>query len=131
MNRFIRSFWPALAWAIVITYLSVVPGDNLTLPPFEYADKLAHSGVYYLLSMLIIAGISRQWDSGLRLGRAVFIAILISIVLGGVLELIQQNMLSTRSGDVLDFVANTLGSFLAGLTHYVFKPFGKLLKDLK
>ncbi len=128
MLKVIRAFWPAIIWSLVIIFLSTTSGDNLSLPPFKNADKLAHLGVYYILSVLIIIGFSWYRNKQHQTRRAVWLALIASVILGGMLEIVQEYFLGSRAGDILDFFANTLGSFFAGLTFYVFKPARRLLK---
>ena len=49
------------------------------------------------------------------------IAALFAIVYGGSLELIQANLLKSRSGDIIDFLFNTAGVVLAALLWMILK----------
>jgi len=91
-------FWPALAL--------VAWGELTPHPPELHApDKLLHFLAYFGL-----AGIA---STALTHRRAVVIAVLGLIALGGALEILQ--MFTGRDAEWLDEAANTLGAILGGL----------------
>lgn len=120
MKKICVSLLPAILWAITIFILSAVPGDKLYMPPIWNADKFAHIAVYFVLSASLIFGF-------LRIGycksfiRQIFMAITISVVFGGILEILQQHIFIGRFGDILDFVANSTGAILAGFIAFLFR----------
>lgn len=87
-----------------------MPGKNLpqiNLGELLEADKIAHVGVYLILTLLIFRGLSRRK----RLDtRNVVWAILISIGYGIFLELGQYYFFPGRYFEFFDIVANIIGS---------------------
>lgn len=105
-----KVFIPAIFWAAVILVLSATPGQNL--PQIDFgdllaADKIAHVGVYLILTLALIWGFNRQK----RLNkRNLLIAILISGGYGVLLEFCQYYFFPGRYFEILDIVANIIGS---------------------
>ena len=125
MKTFLKAYTPAIIWAITVFVLSAVPGDNIPMPPILNADKIAHLGVYFILCAALIYGFLRA-DSCANINKSIVVAILISVLFGGMLEILQQHLFVGRFGDILDFAANSTGAILAGLLVLPFK--NKILK---
>lgn len=120
MKHVLKAYSPAVIWAVTITVLSAVPGNKLYMPPIWNADKYAHLGVYFVLAACLIFGFLRAGHCQ-NLRSSVVSAILISMVFGGILEILQQYVFVGRSGDILDFTANSIGAILAGLLALLFR----------
>ncbi len=102
---------PALLWASAVTYLALTPLPD-TLPPFPMFDKLAHLGAFGLLSLLLAIPTAM-----VRVKYAISLLIrllIIPAIYGAALEIIQP-LVSNRTGDPYDFLADLIGSGLAFL----------------
>jgi VanZ family protein len=96
----------ALAWAVLIGILSLLPGDALPpLPPFPGADKLAHAGFYLLLGFLL------AWSLHSPSHLALIVLALLIGLYGYSLEL-GQLYVPGRNYDLLDALANFAGGTL-------------------
>lgn len=116
-------FIPAVIWGVIIIILSAVPGNKLPMPPIWNADKFAHLGVYFILSVLIIYGFWESHQRQASLRKPILLSIVTTILLGGILEILQEYLFIGRYGDYLDFTANTSGSLLAALLFSLINPF--------
>jgi VanZ family protein len=106
----LRYFIPAIVWAAVILILSATPGKNL--PQIDFgdlleADKIAHVGVYLILTLLIFRGLYRRKRLN---NRNIGWAILISAGYGILLETGQYFFFPGRYFEFFDIVANIIGS---------------------
>ena len=121
------SFIYAIIWALIILVFSGVPGNSIKLPPIWNADKILHLIVYMVLSVLLVIGFffSKKSKSFLNI---IFLTISLSTIYGGVIELLQHYFFIGRYGDVLDFVANTIGAVIGALSVYLIKPILRFLK---
>ncbi|AEV32890.1 VanZ like family protein [Owenweeksia hongkongensis DSM 17368] len=106
----ILHFTPALVWGIFILYFSTMPGPEVPNVFQSLNDKLIHAAIYFVATILIYFGFLRFKYGNPISGKALFISCLISIVFGGVIELLQSYYVPGRVGDWFDFVANTSGS---------------------
>jgi VanZ family protein len=96
-----------------------MPAQEFPKVDVQFADKWAHWVMYAFLFLAISAErIIRKRTT--HFPCFILIAILVSIY-GGLMELGQAYLTSTRHGDWLDVAANTFGAFcgLACLTLYI------------
>ncbi|MBI2721811.1 MAG: VanZ family protein [Bacteroidetes bacterium] len=101
---------------MVIFGLCATPGQyipSLSWLELLSFDKLVHASIFFILVVLILI-VCIKYTLSLR--RVIFYVAL-CIFYGGLLEWMQANLFSNRSGDALDFIANTFGC-LAGCFFY-------------
>lgn len=115
---FLLSFWPAIVWGIVILLLSITSGETaskLFIFKFKNADKIAHFGLYFIFSYLLMFGFKRFYLNEIfrHKKQAIAYAVLISIIFGSWMEILQLTLQSTRSAEFFDFVANSIGAVFA------------------
>lgn len=114
----------ALIWAIIIFIFCIIPGKDLPDLSFWDADKAAHALVFAILVFLLGRGFSRQFTFNRLRYRPLLFVVSISIVYGGLLEIMQSTLLTDRFGDMFDFIANCIGCFAGA---WVFHKFHKRL----
>jgi len=111
----------AIIWAVVIIVLCNV---KLPVPDGEGGlffvgfDKMVHVGFFYILTILLFYGkINYQHSYNFR-SLTIFKIIMISIILGGGIELLQWKVFTYRSAEWWDFTCDMLGTFM-GVFSYV------------
>ena len=102
-----------IATAIVILSLIPIP-EVPQLENISLLDKWVHMVMYGGLCMVIWWEYLRQHRS-IHWHRALVGAVLLPVALGGGLELAQKYLTTCRSGEWLDFLANSVGVVLAAL----------------
>ena len=102
-----------VATAIVILSLIPIP-EVPQLENISLLDKWVHMVKYGGLCMVIWWEYLRQHRS-IHWRRALVGAVLLPVALGGGLELAQKYLTTCRSGEWLDFMANSVGVVLAAL----------------
>jgi len=107
---FFRYFYPALLWAAFILLLTMTSGKEFPSVSLLSFDKIVHVFLFSVQSYLFFRAFIRQSRFiSLRYHPIVF-SLLFSILLGASTELIQAFVLTDRSGDVFDFIANCIGT---------------------
>ena len=101
----------SLLAATAIVVVSLIPVPELPIQDVPLYDKWAHFVMYGVLS-LIVWWEYRRGHKDINWGKALILALIAPIVLGGLLELAQSYLTTCRNGDWLDFVANTIGALL-------------------
>ncbi len=72
-------------------------------------DKFVHASIFFVEQILFMRALQYSFKgSG-------WIALLFCVAYGGALELMQYYIFSQRSGDVLDFIANSTGAVVGFL----------------
>ncbi len=115
-----KGFLPAILWSFVIIILSILPGK--TMNSFSFSDlwnidKLGHLLVYGIHTILLLQGF-RQLNKEILIGHCIS-ALLLSVLLGFSIEIIQDSFFPDRHFDILDLIANIIGS-IVGLIIYNF-----------
>ena len=96
--------------ALAIVLLSLLPIPDVRMPvKVPLVDKWTHMVMYGVLTLMIWLEYIRAHRQmrGLRL---LLLAFLAPIAMGGALELMQAYLTTCRSGEWLDFVANSIGA---------------------
>lgn len=125
MYLFLKNFWKTIVWACVIVILSCMPEDNIQSQKWNIIpnqDKFLHLLFYGILGYLFIKALQIQFKIT-KLNRRIFI-ISFSFILtfGIILELIQEKMIQSREGEVLDLLFDLIGFFIC-LVFIYFVPY--------
>ena len=114
MSSYIRyTLIPAVV-AIVIFYLTCIVNVE-SIPVSEsllHYDKIAHFGMFFVLSAAIYYDYYRLHHGKPNKLKWVLLGLIVPVIYGGLIEIVQQNYFG-RSGDLMDFLADSLGSLTA------------------
>lgn len=118
-----KVFIPGSIWAVIILILSIIPNNRV--PKFSWAnfwnvDKAGHLFFYMVLAYFIMMAIGRYY-SGMRARKVILIGIVSASLYGLLMESLQSFISPSRYFELLDLIANIIGSFIAILI-YKFKP---------
>ena len=85
-------------------------------------DKVAHLLMYATFAFLCLWGYRKQFISnGIAYQKkALLLALVISIAYGGVTELMQEYLVTSRTGDWVDFAADAVGTLVGVAIFYHF-----------
>ena len=109
LRLYLRRYPITLLLAVGIVFLSLLPIPDLKVEvPVPLADKWTHMLMYGVLTLVIWFEYRRSHQD-LSKGKLLLFAFLAPIAMGGLLELAQVYLTTCRSGEWLDFVANTIG----------------------
>ena len=117
MITFLKNYALSILVIAIIIYLSFFTPPENDMPTIPFLDKIVHLCMYgglttVLWSQYFWCHKSIQW-SHLIIG-----GVICPIVMSGLIEIGQSTLTETRSGEWMDFVANTTGVFLATLFSY-------------
>ena len=122
----LKHLMPALIWAAGIFIIISMPGSSIPksrLLNIENIDKAIHFSLFFVLSLLLCYGFFKQ-NAFLNIqNHYLFFAVSIAIVYGGLTEILQAVLLSSRYGNIWDFFANSAGAIIGAFVFSVFfKP---------
>lgn len=101
------SFWLALFWTILILFLCLKSPSGEPKFYFPNSDKIVHFGFYFVFVLLWFRFlVFKDKNSNATLAML----IIVSIVLGILIEIAQKYFTINRHADWLDIVANAFGS---------------------
>ncbi len=126
--RYFLTHYPLSCCCIVVIWvICLVPIPETPLSDVAMIDKWTHFVMYGGLCLLIWAeygrNVSRRNDAGtsrastgMKWKKALVGAFLCPVVMGGLIEICQATLTGgNRSGDVLDFCANSIGVALGAV----------------
>jgi VanZ family protein len=100
--------WAALVWGLLTTdQLPQAPLVTHLLPEvfWPWQDKLGHAALFFVQALLLERAVRGRWATA----RRIAVAIAVCLLLGAATEL-RQRSLPHRDADVLDFVADAVGT---------------------
>lgn len=103
----------AILWAIftiVLCNINLPEGDGNGGFFFEGFDKLAHLGFFYVLTVLLFYGKIKFQHSYNFNSLTIFKIFVITIVIGGGIELLQWKVFVYRSAEWWDFACDMIGA---------------------
>lgn len=114
-HEHLYSFTPAILWGVFVGISTLIPSENIPDTVFNAYDKLVHAGVFAILTFLLFYAFRNHPESGMSAYRRKILVTIFSILYGGIIEILQSNFISGRSGDWIDFLADAIGCILVFL----------------
>ncbi|MGL4293588.1 MAG: VanZ family protein [Bacteroidales bacterium] len=116
MIYFLKKFYPTLSLICLICFLSLASFKSLpSTPTLPHMDKVVHFCMYAALSYVLLFDLTRTHSRQKIHTKKIIETLLIAICMGGLMELTQGYLTTTRSADWWDMLANTSGA-IAGTT---------------
>ncbi len=110
----------AIIWSILVLILCNMPMTGTgKLPLFEGFDKLAHTGFFFVLTVLLFYGKIRQQLSYTYRTITILKILLFTSILGGGIEILQLIVFTYRSAEWWDFFCDMIGVGM-GIFSYIF-----------
>lgn len=121
MIQTLKHQYLAIIWAIIVLILCDAPlGSNSNIPVlFEGFDKLAHTGFFFVFTVLLFYGKIRQQLSYSYRIITILKILMVTTLLGGTIELLQLKFFTYRSAEWWDFFADMVGVGM-GIFSYIF-----------
>ncbi len=112
-----HSYKLSILWALVIFALCSMPGR--LIPAVSWLellsfDKWVHAGVFFVLVSLLGISVKAHQQNN----KLFYLYFTLSVMYGGLLEIMQAKVFSERSADWYDVVANSFGCLIALLLHH-------------
>ncbi len=110
----LKRYFMSLMFALAICIVSLIPIRDVPFEDVRFIDKWAHLLMYGALSFTLWLEI---WQANHPKGLLcqLLLAFGFPLLLGGLLELCQAYLTTSRSGDWLDFAANATGAALISI----------------
>lgn len=96
-----------------VTFSSLYSFDGVHISRFNipHIDKIVHFTFYFVACVLGVFFLRERAGGKIQLRKALLIMTLLTISFGILMEVLQYSFTTQRSGDILDGLANTVGSF--------------------
>lgn len=100
----------AVLWTLFMAYLCLANFKSLPKIGIGGADKYVHVILYFVFTTLWSCHLKTRNSIGMV---SLIKVVVISIIYGSLIEMAQGVFTTTREPDILDVLANTLGSLIA------------------
>lgn len=106
-----------ISWMVFVTFSSLSSFEGVHVSRFNipHADKIVHFMFYFVACILGVLFLRERTGGNMQLGKALFIMTIATIGFGIIMELLQYSLTTQRMGDILDGIANTIGSFCGAM----------------
>lgn len=114
-------FLKPLVWLVIITILCIMPPSNLpTTSLFEIPqfDKIIHFGMYFVMALLLVHPLEKVYPPGVTRRVLAIDILLISLAVGGIIEILQFALAYQRSASWGDLVADLAGAAAGWLLYF-------------
>ena len=107
---YIKKYWKTIIFSLIILILCILPQNDIpesriNIPHF---DKILHFGVYFILAIIFSFELQKLYS----IFSKILIILIYSFILGAAIEIIQNYLIETRSGDWFDLIADIVGSIV-------------------
>jgi VanZ family protein len=110
MTNTLKYQYPAIIWAIIVLILCDMPmSTSGHMRFFEGFDKLVHTGFFFVLTVLLFYGKIKQQLSYTYRPLTIVKILIITVLLGGGIELSQLEFFTYRSAEWWDLFADMVG----------------------
>lgn len=120
ITNYLKKYPFTLILIVAIWYLSLFTPPDTRLDNVRFIDKWVHILMYGTLSVVLWVEVLRQ--KNVVFSRYEYFGIFFfPIIMGGLVELVQAYCTTNRTGDWLDFLANTVGAVIGTLIVLLWK----------
>ncbi len=100
-------------YSITLTVVCLIQTSAFEAVEITYADKVFHSVTHIVLVFAWFITFYNQLE--IKKSKALIYAVLISLTLGIVIEVLQGVLTTTREPDMLDILANVVGALIISI----------------
>ncbi|MBL4663839.1 MAG: VanZ family protein [Flavobacteriaceae bacterium] len=102
----------SVVYTLCITFLLLFPATNVPKIDVPSFDKIGH---VFMFTLLVVLWTLFVWSKGKKRGMKIWFVLFCAFIYGIIIETIQGLFLETRTADVWDLVANSVGILLGWL----------------
>jgi VanZ family protein len=117
-----KDYFKSFLSFLLILILCFLPGNSVNkvkFIDFLHFDKIVHFGMFFIFSFFLFADIKNKTQ--LQKKQIILIILSLTVIIGGLIELIQNFFIPNRFGDWFDFLADFSGSFAFILLSFFLK----------
>ena len=118
----------SIVFTILVAIASLVKPTSFPKTGVSFSDKIAHTAIYFILTILWLFSMMRQKVTQYPFSKIGIVILLLVIGYGIFIEFLQDTLTDYRSFDYYDMLANTLGACLGFL---IFRGFQQQIVNLK
>lgn len=123
--QFIVKYKNSIMWALVILIICGMPPSGLPTIKISGIDKIVHFGLFVVFALLLISEMNDQRNQLTVKNEHRWLGFIVTSVYGGLIELTQLYLFTSRGAEWADFFADIIGAAAAVV---VYPSINKFLK---
>jgi len=112
MIYLLKKYWLTALVLLIIFVLCFMKTSSLPAPPVRNFDKAVHALMFLCLSGVIFFDNTRYFRFPISKMRIFWSTFIFPIALGGLIEIMQADLTTYRSGDWFDFLYDIVGALI-------------------
>jgi len=112
MIGFLKQYLLSILVIVIILILCLMDTSQVQAPPIDNFDKWVHTIMFLGLSGVIFFDNTRYFRVKISKNIIFCSVFLFPVLFGGLIEIMQEYLTQTRSGDWFDFLFNLFGALL-------------------
>lgn len=116
MTQTLKNYWKSILVTLFTLYLSFVHPSGIkkfNAIQIEHLDKVVHLFMYGALTLMLYFEYKKAKPNAKNTIELVLICVIYPIVLGGLVELAQEQWFSPRTAEWIDWMADIVGTVLS------------------
>ncbi|MCL1932858.1 MAG: VanZ family protein [Candidatus Azobacteroides sp.] len=131
MIGFLKKYWLSVLFLLIIFILCFINTADLPAPPTLNFDKVVHTILFLGLAGVIFFDNTGYLRIPISKARVFLSSFLFPVAIGGLIEILQSYLTTTRSGDWFDFLFDGIGAFFGWGIALLINRYFLLKKTLK
>ena len=119
----------ALLWTGVILFFCLIKSSDIPKVNIQNLDKVIHAFFHFVFVLLWFLFFKKKFNSTNSF-KPLAISFVFSFIFGIIIEMLQQFFTTTRTGDLLDVLANLSGATLAVIGIILLNKFSGIVKKI-
>ena len=121
--------YSALFWTGVILFFCLIKSSDIPKVNIQNLDKVIHAFFHFVFVLLWFLFFKKKFNSTNSF-KPLAISFVFSFIFGIIIEMLQQFFTTTRTGDLLDVLANLSGATLAVIGIILLNKFSGIVKKI-
>ena len=110
--KFFTKYWMSISLCLVILYLCFMDTSSLPKVHISNFDKFVHTVMFLTIPVVIFFENSSYFRKKVSVWKTIGCSFIFSVLYGGLIEIGQEYLTTTRTGDWMDFLFDVIGAFL-------------------
>jgi len=112
MINLLKKYWLTTLVLVIIFVLCFMKTTSLPVPPIQNFDKVVHTIMFLGLSGVIFFDSTRYFRFPISNVRIFWCSFIFPAALGGLIEILQADLTTYRTGDWFDFLFDNVGAVI-------------------
>ena len=110
--KFFTKYWMSISLCVVILYLCFMDTSSLPKVHISNFDKFVHVVMFLAIPVVVFFENASYFRKKVSTWKIIGYSFIFPVLYGGLIEIGQEYLTTTRTGDWMDFLFDGIGAFL-------------------